>query len=110
MAKRLPEDVKQICLWLARGYQRRVKVHREGGRTARELERIEAVEQALATVGADIDADEVREQLRTAMMLNIESGRRYPYETLQLDAVSRSDFYRRKNKFLADIAARMGLV
>lgn len=117
--RRLPEDVKQVCLWLARGYQRRLeeyqKTGRAGGRTdkrnrAREFERLEAVEQAMVAIGGDIPADEVRRQLRDAIMLNIESGRRYPYERLDLPAVSRSDFYRRKDKFLEDIAARMGLV
>ena len=121
MGKRLPEDVKQTCLWLAKGYQRRLQVYRDGSYTtggrrngktkaAREVERMVAVEQALVAVGADIEVDELREQLRTAMMLNIESGRRYPYEKLQLDAISRSDFYRRKDKFLEDIATRMGLL
>lgn len=120
MEKRLPEDVKQTCLWLARGYQRRLKEYQGGGyrtggrrngktKAAREVERMVAVEQALVAVGADIEVDELREQLRTAMMLNIESGRQYPYEKLHLDAVSRSDFYRRKDKFLYDIATRLGL-
>ena len=116
--KRLLEDVKQVCLWLVRGYPRRLKAHHEGryndeghGKTTAtgELERMKAVEQALVDVGADIDADEVREQLRIAVMLNVESGRRYPYEKLELSAVSRSDFYRRKNKFLKDIAVRLGM-
>lgn len=120
--KRLPEDVKQTCLWLAKGYQRRMQVYRAGGyiangrgngkstKAAKEVERMMAVERALMSVGGDIESDELRVQLRTAMMLNIESGRRYPYEKLQLDIISRSDFYRRKDKFLEDIAARMGLL
>lgn len=117
--RRLPEDVKQVCLWTARGYQRRVEeYHRTGcggGRIekrnrAREFERIEAVEQAMVAIGQDIDSEEVRRQLRDAIMLNVESGCRYPYERLDLPAVSRSDFYRRKGKFLEDIAARMDLI
>ena len=120
--KRLPEDVKQTCLWLAKGYQRRMQVYRAGGyiangrgngkstKAAKEVERMMAVERALMSVGGDIESDELREQLRTAMMLNIESGRQYPYEKLQLDSISRSDFYRRKEKFLEDIATRMDLL
>lgn len=117
--RRLPEDVKQVCLWLARGYQRRVEEYhrtgRAGGRAekknrAREFERMEAVEQAMVAIGKDIDAEDVRQQLRDAIMLNVESGRRYPYERLDLPAVSRSDFYRRKDKFLEDIAGWMGLI
>ncbi len=119
MAKRLPEDVKQICLWLARGYERRLAKEqssvRQGSRRAgkgsnRERERLEAVEQALVAVGADIAADEVRHQLREAIMLNVKSGRKYPYELLHLEGVSRSNFYRRKDEFLEDIAGRMGLL
>ena len=109
--QRLPEDVKQICLWLARGYPRRVNEYRnaDSDERVREFERIEAVEQALIAVGQDVDAEEVRRQLRDAIMLNVESGRRYPYEQLDLPGVSRADFYRRKNRFLEDIAAWMGL-
>lgn len=119
MAKRLPEDVKQVCLWLAKGYERRLAKEQDhkqpGSRRAskghnRERERLEAVEQALVAVGADIAADEVRRQLREAIMLNVKSGRKYPYELLRLEGVSRSDFYRRKDKFLEDIAGRMGLL
>lgn len=119
MAKRLPEDVKQVCLWLAKGYERRLAKEQDqkhpGSRRAgkgrnRERECLEAVEQALVAVGADIAADEVRRQLREAIMLNVKSGRKYPYELLRLEGVSRSDFYRRKDKFLEDIAGRMGLL
>lgn len=107
MAKRLPEDVKQICLWLVRGYDRR----REGSaRRVKEKARIEAVERALVAVGSDITADDIRKQLQEAIMLNAKSGRKYPFEVLHLDGVSRSDFYRRKAKFLEDIAKRMGLI
>lgn len=119
MAKKLPEDVKQVCLWLARGYERRLtkeQVHqrnsnrRAGSGRRREVERLEAVEQALAAVGTDISAHEVRNQLQVAIMLNVKSGRKYPYEMMHLEGVSRSDFYRRKDKFLEDIACRMGLL
>lgn len=116
---RLPEDVKQICVWLARGYDRRLAktqaVQRAGGRSAarrlaREQERLEAVEQALVAATGGIEADEIREKLRQAIMLNVESGHRYPYEQLGIDGISRSDFYRRKTQFLQGIAARLGLM
>lgn len=113
--KCMSEDVKQICLWLARGYERRKLACRgrlEGGskHIVRERERMEAVEQALMAVGADIPAEDVREKLRVAVLLNVESGRAYPYERLGLEAVSRPDFYRRKDRFLADIAAYLGML
>lgn len=113
--KRMPEDVKQTCLWLARGYERRKLAYQsrpEGSskQATRERERMEAVEQALMAVGADIPSEDVREQLRRAILLNVESGRAYPYERLNLGAVSRPDFYRRKDRFLADIAAYLGML
>ena len=116
---RLPEDVKQICVWLARGYDRRLAkaqaVQRAGGRPAakkREWEqrRLEAVEQALVVAAGGIEADNVRAALRRAIMLNVESGHRYPYEKLGLDGISRSDFYRRKTLFLQGIATYLGLM
>lgn len=113
--KQLPEDVKQVCLWLARGYGRRKLTCRDAspGRSrqaSRERERMEAVEQALAVVGSDIPSEDVREQLRTAILLNVESGRAHPYERLGLEGISRPDFYRRKDRFLADIAAYLGML
>ena len=118
--KRLPEDVEAGLPVAGEGI-RKAACERAGpkappaaaelGKDAnRERERLEAVEQALVAVGADIAADEVRRQLREAIMLNVKSGRKYPYELLRLEGVSRSDFYRRKDKFLEDIAARMGLL
>lgn len=115
---RLPEDVKQICVWLARGYDKRLartQAAQRGGRPAarrlaREQERLEAVEQALVAATGGIEADEIREKLRRAIMLNVESGHRYPYEQLGIDGISRSDFYRRKTQFLQGIAARLGLM
>lgn len=119
MAKKMPEDVKQLCLWIAKGYDRRRAEYQAGPakgtkagdrRRRREWERLEAVDQALLAVTADIEADEVRAQLRRAILLNVESGHRYPYELLALDAVSRADFYRRKTRFLQGIAGHLGLM
>lgn len=112
--ERLPEDVKQVCLWLVRGYERRKQARQNcpAGKpriSARERERMEAVEQALMAVGADIPSEDVRARLRTAILLNVESGRSYPYEQLGLTCVSRSEFYRRKDRFLADVAAYLGM-
>lgn len=111
----MPEDVKQACLWIARGYERRQLEYQshpsaQTERHAQELRRMEAVEQALVSVGADIQAEEVREQLRKAILLNVESGRAYPYERLGVECMGRSEFYRRKDRFLADIAAYLGML
>lgn len=112
---RIPEDVKQVCLWLVRGYQRRKHASQESPSpsekkaAARERERVVAVEQALAAVGADIPSEEVRKQLRAAILLNVESGRANPYERLGVDAVGRAEFYRRRDRLLADIASYLGM-
>lgn len=113
--RQLPEDVKQVCLWLVRGYERR-KLESQGSPRSksyaanREWERMEAVGQALAAVGADIPSEDVRAKLRTAILLNAESGRANPYERLGLEAVGRSEFYRRKDRFLADVAEYLGML
>lgn len=107
----LPDDVKQICLWLVRGYGRRKAAALNGDSLAsRERERMEAVEQALVAVGTDIPSEDAWERMRRSILLNVENGRANPYERLGLEAASRSDFYRRKDRFLADIAARLDLV
>ena len=69
---------------------------------------VRAVEQALTAVGADV-ADESRRKLRKAILLNIESGREFPYEELNIDEFSRRDFYRRRGRFIEGIAAGLGL-
>lgn len=112
--RQMPEDVKQICLWLVRGYERRKQTSQNHPAekpmaSVRERERMEAVEQALVAVGQDIPSEDVREQLRAAILLNAESGRANPYERLGLEGVGRSEFYRRKDRFLADIAAYLGM-
>ena len=76
----------------------------------RERERMEAVEQALVAVGADIPSEVVRKRLRTAILLNVENGRAHPYERLRVDAVGRAEFYRRRDRLLADIASYLGMV
>ncbi|MDR0223181.1 MAG: hypothetical protein LBI38_06590 [Oscillospiraceae bacterium] len=69
---------------------------------------IRAVEQSLSASGTDVSW-ESREKLRKALMLNCESGRDYPYELLGIDEFSRRDFYRRKGRFIAEIASALGL-
>lgn len=137
MKGKLPEDVKQSCLWLVRGYRRRVReYHRKrldilcssgspdgqpggGGpgnptaRKAEQLERLErepetqrmrVVERAKLQIGQDIQSEEVRQRLTDSILLNCESGRRYPFEVLNLTEFSRMDFYRRRQRFLETLA------
>ena len=70
-----------------------------------EVKKMRAVEYAERQIGQDILSDEVRDRLRNAILQNTKSGRRYPFEKLGLAEFSRMDFYRRKTKFLADVAS-----
>lgn len=90
-----------------------------GGRTtetkATKLESLErlqwvremhAVEHARDRIGASLP-DEMRETLRKAIMLNVSSGKRYPFERLYVVGISRRTFYRFRQRFLDDIAAEL---
>ncbi len=74
-----------------------------------EVQRMRAVERSLEKVGADIEEEGIRRKLRRALLLNCESGRKYPFEYLDMPGISRMDFYRRKERFLCDIAYQMNL-
>ena len=99
----IPYDVKQECLWIVRGYSRRAK---ERVHLPQDVQRIHAVEYAL---GHDIQDCDTRQRLRNAIGLNCESGKKYPFERLNADGFSRSEFYRRKDKFLYSVAKYMGI-
>jgi hypothetical protein len=143
MAKtnKLPADVKQECLWIVRGYERRKRDYRlrreeilnstpdskgNGGQPGNPVEqaaihllkleshpevlRMRAVENALKIIGADIKNDKLRDKLRDAVYKNCLSGRKYPYERLDVDGVSRMGFYRQKTAFLLEIAEALGYI
>ena len=109
MSVYLQEDVRQICLWVVRGQQRRCSLP-EDQLSAADLKRKRAVQSAEQTIGKDIRSPELRQQLRKGMMLNITSGRSYPFERLGLDFVSKRDFFRRRDRFLLEVAKRLELV
>ena len=68
-----------------------------------------AVEHARAKVGADLPAL-LADMLRDAILLNCQNGRKYPFERLYLAGISRSDFYRVRDRFFRDIAEELGLI
>lgn len=102
----IPYDVKQECLWIVRGYSRRAK---ERVHLPQDVQRIHAVEYALNQIGHDNQDCDTRQRLRNAIVLNCESGKQYPFERLAVDGFSRSEFYRRKDKFLYSVAKYMGI-
>ncbi len=156
MSNKLPWDIKQECLWIVRGYERRVKQyiaqrqdiieaggenyvtykHVEGQKTEErrvyfphssntgrpvedkqaqleaieqfpETQKMRAVEYAKLRVGSDVKSEESKRRLLDGILLNCESGRKYPFEYLDLSGFSRMDFYRRRDDFLSDIARYM---
>lgn len=160
MKIKLPWDIKQECLWIVRGYSRRVKQYHElrqdviesggdsyttyihtdasgkseqrrsyGGHGTNigrptedkqsqleaiekypETKKMKAVEHAKLLSSRDVEADEVRQRLINGIMLNIESGRNYPFEYLNLSEFSRMDFYRRKDSFVYLVATYLDMI
>lgn len=150
----MPYDIKQTCIWLVRGYERRVRnylcwrediIHSspclyttyiQNGEECRqyfghgsspgkpienkqeqleaiegfpETQRMRAVEQALVHIGNDLQNEELRQKLKEGIYLNCQNRKQYPFELLGIDGISRMSFYRRKDKFLIDIAEYLNL-
>lgn len=152
----LPYDIRQECLWIVRGYDRRVKAYLEArrqvlggtacgfvdttatqdkpsmraylphgsgsGRPAEskyeqlaaiedwpETQRMRAVEVAKVHIGQDIENAELRQRLAEGILLNCCSRNEYPFRVLNLPDVSERDFYRRKDRFLLEVAGFLGL-
>ena len=72
--------------------------------------RVAAVDKAKLLIGNDLQDEELRRKLTNAILLNCESGRNYPFEILGVDGLSRRDFYRRRNRFLQDVAEKFGII
>jgi hypothetical protein len=70
---------------------------------------IRAVDESLVMLTASFPRDS-GEKLCKAILLNCEDSREHPYEFLGLDEVSRTEFYRRKKKFIKCIGVVLGLV
>lgn len=100
--KKIPDDVKKICLALVQGYERR----RKSAGNPFELRRVQAVEQAAQNIGQDL-ADYDRQALVRAVFLSCIDGRKWPFERLGVTGMERSCFYDRRAKFLEDIARHL---
>ena len=73
------------------------------------VKQMRAIEHASARIGKDLP-ELLRDQLREAILLNCQSGRKYPFERLLVTGISRSDFYRVRDSFFVEIAAELGLM
>ena len=74
-----------------------------------ETQRMRAVEHAAKQIRRDIPED-VRKKLTSAIFLNCQSGKKYPYRVLDIEGFSERGFYRERDKFLLDIAIYLELV
>lgn len=74
-----------------------------------ETKRMRAVEYAAKRIRRDI-AESVRNKLTSAIFLNCQSGKKYPYKVLDIDGFSERGFYRERDKFLVDIAIFLEMV
>ena len=70
---------------------------------------VEAVEQAIVSVGFGKN-EEFRARLRKAIILNCVNGKEHPYQYLNIDEISRAEFYRHRKGFFRRIAKELGLI
>jgi hypothetical protein len=73
------------------------------------VKQMRAIEHASARIGKDLP-ELLRDQLRESILINCQSGRKYPFERLLVTGISRSDFYRVRDSFFVEIAAELGLL
>ena len=73
------------------------------------VKQMRAIEHASARIGKDLP-EMLRDQLRESILLNCQSGRKYTFERLFVVGISRSDFYRIRDKFFGEIAVELGLM
>lgn len=71
--------------------------------------RMHAVAQAKHEIGEDIVSEDLRLRMMCAILTNCESGRKNPFNYLNVPEISRRDFYRRKERFLLSIAEKLKL-
>ena len=68
-----------------------------------------AIDAAADEIGADIQSATVRAALQKAIALNCNDCRIWTFERLNLPGISRREFYRRRRKYLENVAQRVGL-
>lgn len=71
---------------------------------------LRAVERARDLIGDRIDDDEIRNALVNGIFRNCDSGRRWPYENLDLPTIGRNEFFEERRRFLYYVAKFSGLI
>lgn len=75
----------------------------------RDVQIMRAIDAATEAIGADIQDDDTRQALQKAVALNCTDCRAWVYERLEVPGISRREFYRRRRRYLEDVAVRVGL-
>lgn len=75
----------------------------------RDVQIMRAIDAATEAIGADIQDTDTRRALQKAVALNCTDSRIWVYERLEVPGISRREFYRRRRRYLEDVAVRVGL-
>lgn len=75
-----------------------------------ETKKMRAVEVAKSHIGADLENEELRQRLKDGIILNCENRHEFPFRYMDLTGISQTDFYRRKDGFLMDIANYLKMI
>jgi len=108
--KLLFDDVREICIQMVRGYDRRISA-RENGLEMAPFDpiAIQAVEEAKLCIGFDLPESE-RDKLTEEIILCCKLDRHSFRQAVPLDPESRQEFYSQRNQFLMNIARYLQLI
>ena len=101
--KLLYDDVREICIWIVRGYDRRVTARENGSMAPFDPIAIKAVEYAQRTIGLGLPEGE-RTSLIGEILLSCKVDRHTFVQEKQLANISKSEFFKQRNQFLLNIA------
>lgn len=107
--KLLFDDVKEICIQIVRGYDRRISARENGLMAPFDPSAIAAVEEAQLCIGFDLPVSE-RDKLIDEIMLSCRVDRHNFNHENQLTNISKSEFYNQRNHFLMNIARYLQLI
>lgn len=108
--KLLFDDVKEICIYMVRGYDRRISARENGLEMAPfDPVAIQAVEEAKLCIGFDLPESE-RDKLTEEIMLSCKLDRHNFSIEKHLSNVSKSEFFNQRNQFLMNIARYLQLI
>ncbi|MCM1115620.1 MAG: hypothetical protein NC397_09010 [Clostridium sp.] len=71
---------------------------------SKDAKNMKSVQQALRSIGSDIESEELRNQLQQALMLNIKDRKNFPYCKLCIPGICKRQFYEYKAEFIYTVA------